>query len=176
MLIELDNWGKEVLHCTSDYIIKPTYTIVDHKAYISVDTLFQTIADLTDELDRLYEVIKNYDKEINVYFKGRDLITLNEEEVEYIKRADELTQEDSGVKDNCIEKEILIENIKQLVKQNEEQQEELEDYKENYKPIGNESGWSLAHTYQREMENQREFLEEKGLWEEYKEKHWKVGK
>ena len=131
MLIEVDNWTKDVLWNTSDYIVKPPFKIVDHKPYVNVEDLVQAISDLTDEVDRQYEVISKMGKDVQIYFKGNQLITLNEEDIKYIQRADELTEEDSGIKDNCIEKGILIEIIKQLVRQNEKQWQEIRELREN---------------------------------------------
>ena len=73
MLIEVDNWTKDVLWNTSDYIVKPPFKIVDHKPYVNVEDLVQAISDLTDEVDRQYEVISKMGKDVQIYFKGNQL-------------------------------------------------------------------------------------------------------
>ena len=131
MLIEVDNWTKDVLWNTSDYIVKPSFKVVDHKAYINVDDLVQAIADLTDEIERQFEVIEKLGKGIQVYFKGTQLITLNDADIKWISRAEDLLEEDAGIKDKAVEKGILLAIISDLVRQNEKQWQEIRELREN---------------------------------------------
>lgn len=131
MLIEVDNWTKEVLSCTSDYIVKPTYHLINHTPYVMVDDLIQAISDLTDEVERQYEVIEQLDKGIQVYFKGSQLVTLNDDDIKWISRAEDLLKEDAGIKDKAIEKGILLAIISELVRQNEKQWQEIRELREN---------------------------------------------
>lgn len=98
---------------------------------------------------------------------------LSDADIHMLERVSEKTGVATGIEDEeWIEVDLLLETISELENLYDDAMEDIEDYKENYRPIGNESGWDLARCYQREMENEREFLEDKGLWKEYKERYW----
>ena len=142
MLIELDNWTRDVLNNTTDYIIKPKFKYVEHKYYIDKDDLVQTIADLTDELDRQYEIIHNFDSSIQVYFKGRDVLKLTPREIEKFRQAEEILEEDLDLKDDgTILKEQFCLMIEELVDKICKQQLELEKRDEIIKEIHESKGW-----------------------------------
>lgn len=97
---------------------------------------------------------------------------LSENDISMLERVSDKTGVSTGIEDEeWIEVDLLLETISELEDLYDDAMEDIDDYKENYRPIGNESGWDLARCYQNELEHQRDFLEEKGLLEEYKD--WK---
>ena len=142
MLIEIDNWTRDVLNNTTDYIIKPRSKYVEHKWYLDKDDLVQTIADLTDELDRQCEKVLNMDSSIQVYFKGRDVLKLSPREIEKFRQAEEILEEDLDLKDDgTILKEQFCLMIEELVDKICKQQLELEKRDEIIKEINESKGW-----------------------------------
>lgn len=98
---------------------------------------------------------------------------LSDVDINMLERVCKKIRVSTGIDDDgYIEIDNLLGIIEELEDKYDEAEEDIEDYKDNYRPIGDESGWDLAHCYQREMENEREFLEDKGLWKEYKERYW----
>ena len=142
MLIEIDNWTRDVLNNTTDYIIKPRFKCIEHKWYLDKDDLVQTIADLTDELDRQCEKVLNMDSSIQVYFKGRDVLKLSPREIEKFRQAEEILEEDLDLKeDGTILKEQFCLMIEELVDKICKQQLELEKRDELLKEINERNGW-----------------------------------
>ena len=142
MLIEIDNWTRDVLNNTTDYIIKPRFKCIEHKWYLDKDDLVQTIADLTDELDRQCEKVLNMDSSIQVYFKGRDVLKLSPREIEKFRQAEEILEEDLDLKeDGTILKEQFCLMIEELVDKICKQQLELEKRDELLKEINESKGW-----------------------------------
>lgn len=142
MLIEIDNWTRDVLNNTTDYIIKPRFKCIEHKWYLDKDDLVQAIADLTDELDRQFEKVLNMDSSIQVYFKGRDVLKLSPREIEKFRQAEEILEEDLDLKeDGTILKEQFCLMIEELVDKICKQQLELEKRDELLKEINERNGW-----------------------------------
>ena len=127
MLIEIDNWTRDVLNNATDYIIKPKIRTIEYKNYVLVDDLVQAIADLTDELDRQYEVINKFDNNIQIYFKGNEIIKLSPKEAQSFRDAEELLKEDLDLKeDGTILKEQYTLMLEELIKKVQDLQEQVE--------------------------------------------------
>lgn len=142
MLIEIDNWTRDVLNNTTDYIIKPKVRTIEYKNYIMVDDLVQAIADLTDELDRQYEVINKFDNNIQIYFKGNEVIKLSPKEVQSFRDAEELLKEDLDLKeDGTILKEQYTLMLEELIKKVQDLQEQVEKQEQYIEETNNRNGW-----------------------------------
>ena len=142
MLIEIDNWTRDVLNNTTDYIIKPRFKYVEHKYYVDKDDLVQAIADLTDELDRQFEVIHNFDSSIQVYFKGSEILKLSPKEIEEFREAEEILDENYYLnEDGTIEKKQYTYIIEGLTDRIRKLEDELEDKKDYIKEIHESKGW-----------------------------------
>ena len=142
MLIEIDNWTRDVLNNATDYIIKPKIRTIEYKNYVLVDDLVQAIADLTDELDRQYEVINKFDNNIQIYFKGNEVIKLSPKEVQTFRDAEELLKEDLDLKeDGTILKEQYTLMLEELIKKADDLQEKIEKQKQYIEETNNRNGW-----------------------------------
>lgn len=142
MLIEIDNWTRDVLNNATDYIIKPKIRTIEYKNYIMVDDLVQAIADLTDELDRQYEVINKFDNNIQIYFKGNEVIKLSPKEVQSFRDAEELLKEDLDLKeDGTILKEQYTLMLEELIKKVQDLQEQVEKQEKYIEETNNRNGW-----------------------------------
>lgn len=142
MLIEIDNWTRDVLNNATDYIIKPKIRTIEYKNYVLVDDLVQAIADLTDELDRYYEVINKFDNNIQIYFKGNEVIKLSPKEVQSFRDAEELLKEDLDLKeDGTILKEQYTLMLEELIKKVQDLQEQVEKQEQYIEETNNRNGW-----------------------------------
>ena len=142
MLIEVDNWTKDVLRNTSDYIVKPGFKMVEHKYYIDKDDLVQAIADLTDELDRQVEMIHKFENGVQVYFKGSEILKLSPKEIEEFEEAEDILDENYYLnEDGTIEKKQYTYIIEGLTDRIRKLEDELEDKKDYIKEIHESKGW-----------------------------------
>lgn len=142
MLIEVDNWTKDVLHNTTDYIIKPKIRTIENKKYVLVDDLVQAIADLTDELDRQVEIIHKFENGVQVYFKGSEILKLSPKEIEEFEEAEDILDENYYLnEDGTIEKKQYTYIIEGLTDRIRKLEDELEDKKDYIKEIHESKGW-----------------------------------
>lgn len=142
MLIEVDNWTKDVLRNTSDYIVKPGFKMVERKYYIDKDDLVQAIADLTDELDRQVEMIHKFENGVQVYFKGSEILKLSPKEIEEFEEAEDILDENYYLnEDGTIEKKQYTYIIEGLTDRIRKLEDELEDKKDYIKELNNSKGW-----------------------------------
>lgn len=71
MVIKVDNYIEDILNCTGEYIGKPNYIIIKEEKYIELDDLMSTIEELTYELERQIEKIRQMDQEIQEHYVPR---------------------------------------------------------------------------------------------------------
>lgn len=70
-----------------------------------------------------------------------------------------------------IDKDTIMGILQDFVCEYRKLQDEVEAYKENYRPIGEESAWDVAFCYQHALEEVFDYLEAKGLKEEYERRN-----
>ena len=98
--------------------------------------------DLTDELDRQYEVINKFDNNIQIYFKGNEVIKLSPKEVQSFRDAEELLKEDLDLKeDGTILKEQYTLMLEELIKKVQDLQEQVEKQEQYIEETNNRNGW-----------------------------------
>lgn len=95
-------------------------------------------------------------------------VQLTDSQVSLLEEISDITGVETGVQEeNWIEVWCLIQTLDDLLSEYRDIEEENEDYAENYKPIGEDGGWCLARSYQRTLNLMKDYLEEKGLKEEF---------